>query len=127
MTTMQELFKLPFDPVMQSVEMGMEPLSALAKYNIVIRTFIEYLLEELSVKISDQYATSPIDLAVAYLKQNYVDEEYAQRFSHHVLDALMTTVIGYFPSISHQTLSAARYVLDQDNITLLVYMQYKNP
>jgi hypothetical protein len=124
---MQELFKLPFDPVMQSVEMGMEPLSALAKYNIVIRTFIEYLLEELSVKISDQYATSPIDLAVAYLKQNYVDEEYAQRFSHHVLDALMTTVIGYFPSISHQTLSAARYVLDQDNITLLVYMQYKNP
>jgi hypothetical protein len=127
MTISQELFKLPFDPVMQSVEMGMEPLSALAKYNIVIRTFIEYLLEELSVKISDQYATSPIDLAVAYLKQNYVDEEYAQRFSHHVLDALMTTVIGYFPSISHQTLSAARYVLDQDNITLLVYMQYKNP
>jgi hypothetical protein len=63
-----------------------------------------------------------VHLAVAYLKKNHVDEEYAEHFSHHVLDALMSTVIGYFPSISFHELAAARYVLDQDNTTLLVYM-----
>jgi hypothetical protein len=123
MNTQQELFKLPFDPVMQLVEAGMVSFPLKAQYGIVMRDFVGYLLEELSVKISDRDATSHIDMAVAYLKRNYVEEEYAARFSHHVFEAVMDTVLGYFPTISFQSLAAARYVLDQDNATLLVYMQ----
>jgi len=120
---MQALFKLAFDPVMQLVEDAIKSLSIQSQYEIVMRDFVGYILEELSVKIFDRDATSHIDMAVAYLKRNHVDPEYAQRIAHHIFDATMATVLGCFPSISFQSLASARYVLDTDNTTLLVYFK----
>lgn len=122
----ERLFTLPFDPVMQSIEHGLQSFSMQSQYLIVIRDLVGYLLEELSVKIWDRESISSIDLAVAYLKQCHVDETVAREFAHHVMNGIFMTVVSYFPTISFQELSAGRYLLDQDNATLLTYLPHKD-
>jgi hypothetical protein len=119
----EALFLLPFDPVLQVIETGMPRLPAQARYNIVVREFIGHLLDELSVKIWDRDATAHTAPAVCYLKKCGVEEWLAETFAQNVFNAIFDTVVSYFPNLTFQELAAGRFVLEPDNVTLLVYLK----
>ncbi len=113
-------YRLPFDPIMEIASSGIQALGQQIQYRVDMREFIEHLLEELSAKIWDTEATSAIDRAVLYLQQRTVPEDYARPFCHQVLDTIWMTVVSHFPQLTFQELAKARYVLEPDNISLLV-------
>lgn len=119
----EALFKLPFDSVMQILELKWVELPTEVQYRFVNREFINHLLEELSVKIWDRDATSHVNMAMHYLKLIGVDEMVAHDMCHTVFNAIFSTVISFFPRLTFQELAMGRYLLDEDNATLLVYLK----
>jgi glucose-6-phosphate-specific signal transduction histidine kinase len=119
----EALFKLPFDAVMQILEQKWAELPPQVQYRLVNRDLITHLLEELSVKIWDRDATSHVNMAMHYLKLVGVDEMTAYDICHNVFNAIFSTVISFFPRMTFQELATGRYILDEDNTTLLVYLK----
>lgn len=112
---------LTFEPITRIIEDGFSQLPPWINFHLSVQEYALYLLEWLSVKIEDEHADSASDLAIAYLKRNKVDENFARQMSHYVMDALLYTITGTFPYLTFRELSMARYVLE-DEFTLAVYL-----
>lgn len=112
---------LPLWDLNQYIDAETLTLPLEVRYTIDCSKLLHYILEELNVAFSDREATSPIDMAVAYLKQHGVEELTAKRMCFGILHLTMDLVSSYFPKLTFLEMSRARFKVI-DSITLQVLL-----
>lgn len=122
MNQAEDLYLLSFGSVMQVIDLGLAQLPYHVQWSIDRREYVLYMLEWLSVKITDVQAETAVDLGVAYLKRHNVPEEFASTMSYYVMEEIYSLITSTFVNTTLQSLSTARYVLENEE-TLKVYLK----